>query len=441
MLKKTEFAKRRKQLMQQIGPQSIVIIPSAPPARRNGDYDYPYRQNSDFYYLTGFEEPDAVAILMPKRKNGEFLLFNRPKDRDEEIWNGFRAGQVGACKSFGANESFSISEFEKMLPSLLEGRTEIHYSLGIDTVFDKILLDAINKIRGRIRSGLQSPIAIVDIADTLHEMRLIKSPGEIALMRKAATISADAHIRVMQICKPGMNEYELEAELAYIFNRNGARSPAYTSIVGSGENSCILHYNNNNQMIKNGSIVLIDAGCEYQNYASDLTRTFPANGKFSPEQRAIYEIVLAAQLAGIKTIRPGASWSAAQEVIVKIITKGLLDLGLLKGNLNDLIEKNAYFKFYMHKSGHWIGLDVHDTGRYKINGKWRKLKPGMVLTVEPGIYISADIPGIPKRWHNIGVRIEDDVLVTAKGNEVLSQRLPKEIDDIESLMSSKIYAI
>lgn len=434
MLKKTDFAKRRKQLMKKVSPSSIIIIPAAPTAFRNGDYDYPYRQNSDFYYLTGFEEPEAVAIIAPKRKDGEYILFNRPRNRDEEIWTGYRAGQAGARKDFGANEAFLISELESKLPALLEGRTEIHYTLGINKDFDKLLLNAINKIRGRIRSGAQSPIVFVDIADTLHEMRLIKSPAEIAIMRKAANISADAHLRAMQVCKPGMNEYELEAELQYIFNRNGARFPAYTSIVGGGANSCILHYNENNQVIKKDSIVLIDAGCEYQNYASDITRTFPANGKFSPEQRAIYDIVLAAQLAAIKAIRPGLTWEVPQKIIVKIITQGLLDLGLLKGKLADLIEKRAYAKFYMHNSGHWLGLDVHDAGRYKVNGKWRPLKPGMVLTVEPGIYISADIPGVAKRWHNIGVRIEDDVVVTAKGHEVLSQRLPKEVADIEALM-------
>lgn len=296
------------------------------------------------------------------------------------------------------------------------------------------MLNAINKIRGKIRHGSQSPIAFIDIADTLHEMRLIKSPAEIELMQKAANISVDAHLRAMQVCKPGMNEYELEAELGYVFNRNGARFPAYTSIVGSGENTCILHYTNNNQVIRSGSLVLIDAGCEYQNYASDITRTFPANGKFSPEQRAIYEIVLAAQLAAIKTIRPGSLWNTAQEVITKIITQGLIDVGLLKGKLKDLLAKKAYSPFYMHQSGHWLGLDVHDTGRYKVNGKWRALQPGMVLTVEPGIYISADIPNVPKRWHNIGIRIEDDVLVTAKGHQILSERLPKKIADIEALM-------
>lgn len=435
MIKPTEYAQRRKKLMQKISPTSIVILPAAPIARRNGDYNYAYRQNSDLYYLTGFEEPESVAILMPKRKEGEFILFNRAKDRQTEIWEGRRAGQTGGCKIFGANEAFPISELEKKLPELLEGRSEIHYPVGLDKDFDTILLNAMNKIRSKIRNGLQSPIAIVDFTETIHEMRLIKSPAEIDIMRKAANISVDAHLRAMELCKPGMVEYQLEAEIQYEFNRQGSRYPAYTSIVGNGENSCVLHYTSNNEVIKSGNIVLIDAGCEYLNYASDITRSFPANGKFSPEQAKIYNIVLAAQQAGIKAIRPGIRWPVVQDIIVKIITQGLIDVGLLKGNLKTLIEKQAYFDFYMHKSGHWLGLDVHDVGRYRINGKWRTLQPGMTLTVEPGIYISADIPGVAKKWHGIGVRIEDDILVTQKGCEVLTKRLPKTIADIENLMA------
>lgn len=420
--------------MKQIGTGGIVILPAAPLLHRNGDSEYPYRQQSDFYYLTGFEEPEAVMVLLPNRKEGEFLLFNRVRNRDEEIWTGYRAGQEGACSIFKADEAFPIHEFEKKLPELLQGRDEIHYTLGIDRYFDKIVLKAVNKIRNKIRSGIQSPLAFVDVIQTIHEMRLIKSPDEIDLMRKAADISANALVKAMQICKPGLYEYQLEAILMYEFQNNGARYPAYNPIVGSGANSCILHYNNNNQIIEKEGVVLIDAGCEYQNYASDITRTFPANGRFSEEQRAIYEIVLNAQIAGIKSVRPGALWDEAQTVIVNTITEGLLELDILKGDLKDLIEKQAYLPFYMHKSGHWLGLDVHDVGRYKIKGKWRQLEPGMVLTVEPGIYISADTPGVDKRWHNIGVRIEDDVLVTDKGNEVLSHKVPKSIQEIETIM-------
>lgn len=434
MIKMTEFAKRRKQLMQQIGSAGIVILVAAPVSLRSGESDYPYRQQSDFYYLTGFEEPEAVAILAPKRKEGEFILFNRTRNHAEEIWTGARAGQLGACKKLGADEAYPIEQLAKKLPEFLTGREEIHYTLGSNCAFDKILLDTMNKIRSKIRSGIQSPLAFVDLTHTVHEMRIIKSSAEIALMRKAADISAAAHIQAMTVCQPGMHEYQLEAEITYQFQIQGARYPAYTPIVGSGMNSCILHYTANNHIIADNSLVLVDAGCEYQYYASDVTRTFPANGHFTGEQRAIYEIVLAAQLAGIKAMRPGAEWCAMQNVMTKIITQGLIDLKLLKGNLQDLLEKQAYSKFYMHGAGHWLGLDVHDVGRYKSHGKWRRMQPGMVLTIEPGIYIPAGSSGVAKRWHNIGVRIEDDVLITATGNEVLSCAAPKVIKDIEAIM-------
>lgn len=429
-----EFSKRRKQVMQMMGPAEIMILKAASIAYRNGESEYPYRQNSDFYYLTGFEEPDAVAVLAPNRHGGEFILFNRARHREEEIWTGLRAGQVGAKTIYGANESYPHHELESKLPELLMGRDVIHYTLGVDNDFDAILMAAVNKIRGKIRSGIQSPLAWVDMTNTVHEMRLIKSVTEITLMRKAAHISALAHQRAIKACKPGINEYQLEAEFTYECQRQGARFPAYTPIVGAGENSCILHYVSNNQVIAKDSIVLIDAGCEYENYASDVTRSFPANGRFSAEQKAIYEIVLAAQKAGIQSVKPNASFISAQESIVKIITQGLLDLGLLKGSLTELIEKQAYFPFYMHKSGHWLGLEVHDVGRYKVNGQWRQLQPGMVLTVEPGIYISA-MPGIDQRWHGIGIRIEDDILVTSDGHDILSQAVPKEINDIEAMMN------
>ncbi len=434
MIKQNEFAERRKRLIQSIGGKGIAIIPSASLLHRNADAEFPFRQNSDFYYLTGFEEPCAIAVLLPERKSGEYILFNRVRNPEEEIWTGYRAGQVGACKDFLANEAFPIDEFDKKLLELLENREDIHYAFGANEWLDQKIIAAMNKIRGKIRSGMQAPVRIVDISHTLHEMRLIKSEAEMDLMRKAASISAEAHNRAMRYCKPGTNEYELEAEIIHEFQKNGARFPAYTCIVGSGVNTCILHYNDNNKKIAENALVLIDAGCEYQYYASDITRTFPANGKFSKEQAAIYNIVLKAQLAAIETIKPGALWSAAQEVILKIMTQGLLDLGILKGELSDLIEKQAYLPFYMHKSGHWLGLDVHDVGCYKVNGQWRKLEPGMVLTVEPGIYISADTSA-DKRWHNIGVRIEDDVLVTKNGYEVLSKDAPKTIEAIEAMMT------
>lgn len=434
-IKMTEYAKRRKEVMRSIGPNAIAILPAAPEILRNGDAHYSYRQNSDFYYLTGFEEPEAYLVLAPKRKEGEYVLFNRVRDKDKEIWDGPRAGQEGARKEFLADQAFPFAEFEKMLPDLLEGREAIYYPVGFNQTFDNMIVAGVNQIRAKIRAGKQAPTKFNDINNILHEMRLLKSPAEANVMRKAAEISAAAHVRAIKACKPGVYEYQLEAEIMHEFQRQGARFAAYNSIIGAGRNSCILHYIANNNKIHAGDLVLVDAGCEYQNYAADITRTFPANGKFSAEQKAIYELVLKAQLAAIKTVKPGAIWTAPQDVIVKIITQGLIDLGILKGKLDTLIEKQAYFPFYMHRSGHYLGLDVHDAGSYRVNGKWRTMQEGMVLTIEPGIYISADIPGVNKRWHNIGVRIEDDVLVTKNGNEVLSKNVPKTVAEIEALMA------
>nr|AIA11969.1 Metallopeptidase family M24 [uncultured bacterium] len=435
MINMTEYARRRKELMKQIGDDEIIIIPAAREVTRNGDAHYAYRQNSDFYYLTGFMEPESVLVLAPSRDDGEYILFNRIRDRDREIWDGPRAGQEGARRKFLADQSFPVELFSDMLPSLLMGRKTIHYPVGLNPQFDQEIMQAVNVVRAKIRGGVEFPVAFYDISPSIHEMRLIKSSDEIAVMRRAAEISAEAHKFAMITCRPDMYEYELEAELLYEFTRQGARSVAYTSIVGSGKNSCILHYIANDKKIQKDDMVLIDAGCEYQNYASDITRTFPATGKFSAEQRDIYQLVLAAQLAAVKSVKPGASWMAPQQAIVSVITQGLIDLGILKGKRDSLIEQEAYMPFYMHRSGHFLGLDVHDCGRYRINNKWRKLEPGMVLTVEPGLYLSADVKGLHKRWHNIGVRIEDDVAVTKKGNEVLSQNVPKQISEIEALMA------
>jgi Xaa-Pro aminopeptidase len=421
--------------MQKIDPTGIVILPSAVEVFRNNDALYPYRQNSDFYYLTGFQEADAVLVLAPNHPAGDYVLFNRVRDPQHEIWDGPRAGQAGARKQFFANQAFPINELETRLPTLLAKRKTIYYPVGKDKKFDAMVLQVIEKIRTQTREGAEPPISFVDIMPFIHEMRLYKSSAEITLMQKAVDISAAAHIHAMKICQPNMNECELEAVLTYEFKRHGAQHPAYTSIVGAGRNTCILHYIENNKKMQAGDLVLIDAGAEYQNYASDITRTFPVNGRFSAEQRAIYELVLASQLAGIQAVKPGLPWTAAQDAIVKVMTQGLIKLCILKGRLADLIEREAYAPFYMHRSGHWLGLDVHDVGNYKIKDKWRALKAGMVLTVEPGIYISATIPGVHKRWHNIGVRIEDDVLVTQKGCSVLSQHIPKTIAEIEALMA------
>ncbi|MBA3661274.1 MAG: Xaa-Pro aminopeptidase [Gammaproteobacteria bacterium] len=434
MISMNEYAKRRKALMQEVGDRAIVILHSAPEISRNGDALYDFRQNSDFYYLTGFEEPEAVLVLAPHRAEGEYILFNRQRNKDKEIWHGPRAGQDGACSHFLANQSFPIEQFEELLPELLSDRESIHYPIGQNEILDQIILRAMNEIKAKIRGGMEFPTTFVDVGPSLHEMRLFKTPQEIKLMQRAVDISHEGHVRAMKACKPAMHEYELEAEFRYACFRQGARSTAYSSIVGAGKNSCVLHYVSNNNKIENGDLILIDAGAEYQNYASDITRTFPANGQFTKEQRQIYELVLASQLAAIKTIKPGESFLAAQHTIVEILTAGLVELGLLKGDVEELIEQQAYFPFYMHRSGHWLGLDVHDVGRYKINNKWRTLEPGMVLTVEPGLYIAAD-SGAPKRFHNIGVRIEDNVLVTEAGHTVLSQAIPKTIEEIEAIMA------
>ena len=435
MIKMSEYANRRNALMKQIGSSGMVILSAAEALLRNGDAFYPYRQNSDFYYLTGFEEAEAVLILAPGRKEGEYVLFNRARDRDREIWDGPRAGQEGACEEFGADQSFPIEALEDYLPSLMVGRETVHYPLGMNKNFDKLLFRVVNSIRTRSRGGIQAPVGFKDISPSIHEMRLFKGAAEVDLMRQAAHIAGKGHVRAMQVCRPEMNEYQLDAELTYAFQRHGARYHAYSSIVGAGRNTCVLHYIQNNQVIAEGDLVLVDAGAEYQHYASDITRTFPANGKFSPEQKAIYELVLSSQLAALESIKPGRLWTEAQDIIVNVLTQGLLDLGILKGSLAELLETQAYLPFYMHRSGHWLGLDVHDAGRYTIGDKWRALQPGMVLTVEPGLYISADLPHVDPCWHNIGVRIEDDVCVTEKGHDILSKETPKTVSDIESIMA------
>ncbi len=434
MIKMAEYAKRREALIKQIGSKGIVILPSAPEVIRNGDSSYFYRQNSDFYYLTGFSEPEALMVLAPKHEDGEYILFNREKNPEREIWDGPRAGQLGACKKYLADKAYPYSQWEDKLFDLLSGRETIYYPVGRYFWLDEAIMRTVNRMRDQVRAGVKVPLGFVDVLTFIHEMRLFKSDAEIEAMQSAVDISASAHIEAMQSCRPGMNERELDAVLAYEFTRRGAKSPAYSSIVGAGENACILHYIDNNSPIKNGDLVLIDAGAEVDNYASDITRTFPANGKFTKEQAAIYDIVLEAQLAGIKAIKPGVSWYHTQEVVIKVITQGLVDVGILKGKVSKLIEERAYYPFYMHGSGHWLGLDVHDAGSYKIQGKWRLLEERMVLTIEPGIYISAQNKKVHKRWHNIGIRIEDDVVVTKKGNIVLSAKIPKKRADIENLM-------
>ncbi|MEE8056828.1 MAG: Xaa-Pro aminopeptidase [Pseudomonadales bacterium] len=434
-ISKKEFARRRKNLIAQMEADSIAIVPAARELIRNRDVEYPFRQDSDFYYLTGFAEPDAVLVLLPGRKHGQTVLFCRDRDPTMELWNGYRAGPEGACEDYGADDAFPISDIDDILPGLIEGRERVYYAMGRHSEFDRKVMQWVNVIRSKMRSGAHPPGEFLDLNHLLHDMRLYKSAAEIRVMRRAGKISAGAHIRAMQRCKPGVYEYQLEAEIQHEFGRNGARFCAYSSIVGAGENGCILHYTENTDIIKEGDLVLIDAGCELEHYAADITRTFPANGQFSKEQKALYELVLKSQLAAIKTIKPGNHWNQPHDATVKVITKGLVALGLLKGSVSKLIKKEAYKAFYMHRAGHWLGMDVHDVGDYKVGDEWRVLEEGMALTVEPGIYIAPDDTKVAKKWRGIGIRIEDDVVVTKDGCEVLSSGVPKTVKAIEALMA------
>lgn len=436
MISSNEFARRRKELMAMIGKDAIAIVPAAPERIRSRDTYYPYRQDSDFHYLCGFPEPEAVLVLIPGRSQGQCVLFCRERDRERETWDGYRAGPEGACDQYGADDAFPITDMDEILPGLLEGKSKVYSAIGKDKEFDQRLMEWVNSIRAKARTGAVPPGEFVDLDHLLHENRLFKKPAELKLMRKAAKISAAAHCRAMRASKPGLAEYQLQAEIEHTFAMEGASFPAYTSIVGGGDNACILHYVENNQTLKDGDLVLIDAGCEYQHYAADITRTFPVNGRFSPEQKAIYELVLKAQLAGIEAAQTGNHWDAPHQATVEVITAGLVELGLLKGNVKKLIADGAYSEFYMHRAGHWLGMDVHDVGDYKIDGEWRLLEPGMVMTIEPGIYIAPDHKKVAKKWRGIGVRIEDDVAITRKGTEVLTSAVPKTVAEIEALMAS-----
>mgnify|MGYP001627787462 FL=1 len=429
-----EFAERRKRLMEQMADNSIAILPSATETIRNNDVHHRFRQNSDFMYLTGFREPDAVLVLMPGREQGEYVLFVRDKDPAREIWDGYRAGPDGAVEQFQADDAFPIDDIDDILPGLMEGRSRVYSQMGVDGDFDHQLMTWVNQIRAKVRTGAQPPEDFSDMSHLLHDLRLFKSKQEIAIMREAAKISARAHTRAMKACKPGMMEYQLQAEIEHECMMAGSPWPAYPAIVGSGDNACILHYIENTAKIQDGDLVLIDAGCELEYYASDITRTFPANGHFSTEQRAIYDLVLKAQYASIEAVRPGQPWIAPHEATVRVLVEGLVELGLLDGNVDDLISSNAYAPFFMHKTGHWLGMDVHDVGDYKVGGEWRVMEPGMVMTIEPGLYISPHNTNVEERWRGIGVRIEDDVVVTRDGCEVLTQDVVKDPSDIEALM-------
>ncbi|MCK0537068.1 Xaa-Pro aminopeptidase [Alcanivorax quisquiliarum] len=434
-ISRQEFARRRRALMAEMEENSIAILPAAPERTRNRDVEHPYRQDSDFWYLSGFPEPEAVMALIPGREHGEFVLFCRERDRAMEIWNGYRAGPEGAVEKFGADDAFPINDIDEILPGLIEGRDRVYYDMGRDPEFDRQVMSWVNSIRARVRTGAHPPGEFLALTHVLHDLRLYKSAGELKVMRRAGEIAAAAHVRAMRAVRPGMFEYQLEAEYLHEFMQHGARSPAYPSIVGGGANGCILHYIDNSEKLRDGDLVLVDAGCEYHSYASDITRTFPVNGRFSREQQALYEVVLAAQYAAIEAVRPGNHWNAFHEASVQVLTQGLVDLGLLKGGVAELIETEAYRPFYMHRTGHWLGLDVHDVGDYKVDDQWRVLEPGMVLTVEPGLYVAPDDTSVDARWRGIGIRIEDDLAVTRDGHEILTGDVPKEVADIHALMS------
>lgn len=433
MIAAQEYAERRQKLMQQMQPDSIAIIFAAPEIIRNGDTYYPYRQNSNFYYLTGFKEPNAVAVLIPNRAEGSFVLFTQARNPEREIWDGARLGPEGARRHLGADEAFIIDELDTVLPQLIQSHQQLYYCFD-DNVLHPRLTHCLNLARTKWLRYNAAPITLIDLGTLLHELRVCKSEAEIDLMRTAAQISAAAHAHAMQICRPSLKEYQIEADMRQILLHGGCQELAYPSIVANGKNACTLHYVENSAELMAGDLLLIDVGGEYQYYAADITRTFPVNGRFTPEQRAIYQLVLDAQLAGIAAVHPGSSWGAAQEAIVQIITEGLLKLGVLTGTLAENLQNNNWRRFYMHNSGHWLGLDVHDCGSYRNGDHWRSLQPGMVLTVEPGIYIPAESRGVDPRWWNIGIRIEDDVLVTPSGNEILSAGCPKSIAEIEALM-------
>jgi Xaa-Pro aminopeptidase len=425
---------RRSRLIAQMG-HGIAIIATAPEVLRNGDAHFPFRFDSYFYYLTGFEEPEAVLVLIAGDTPCS-ILFCREKNIEREIWDGFRHGPGAAQATFGLDEAYPIGQLDEKLIELLGNQTALFYCVGQDAAWDTRLLGLRNRVQEKVRSGIAAPDEIQDVRQLLNEMRLIKDSVELDTLRRAATISAAAHIRAMRATRPGMREYEIEAELLHEFRRNGAQSPAYTSIVAGGANACVLHYVGNDAPLNHGDLLLIDAACELDGYAADITRTYPVNGQFSTAQRDIYEMVLAAQTAAIAVARPGNYWNEPHDAALRVIAQGLIDFKLCSGSVEEVLEAESYKRFYMHRTGHWLGMDVHDVGAYKIADKWRALQPGMVFTVEPGCYIRA-AEDIPEAFWNIGIRIEDDVAITAQGCEVLTAAVPKSVAEIEEIMRSQ----
>jgi Xaa-Pro aminopeptidase len=422
------------EFMRRMDQKSVAIIPSAREATRSNDTQYRFRQDSDFYYLTGFEEPESIAVIAPGNEP-KYTLFVRPRDRDQEIWVGRRAGLEGAKSEFGAEESFAIAEFEEKLEEILDGAQNLYYRLGVNPELDASIIKKIAQMRAINRKPIHPPRTIVDPATIVHEMRVFKSPEEIELMQRAADIAAEAHVEAMKSVKPGMKEYEVEALIEQIFRRHGS-GPSYTSIVGAGENATVLHYINNDGELHDGELLLVDAGAEYKGYASDITRTFPINGRYSKAQREIYDLVLQTQMSCVEMVRPGVTHDELKAHSVELLTEGMASLGLLKGDPKDLIKEEKYKQFYMHGLGHLLGIDVHDVGTYYYDKESRKLEPGMVMTVEPGIYVAPGTKDIPEQYLGIGVRIEDDVLCTADGPRVLTTKVPKQADEIEALMAN-----
>ena len=429
-------ARRRRQLMRIAGDNAILVLAAAPERIRSRDTHYPYRQDSDFWYLTGFDEPSAVLVLVPGRAHGETLLFCRERDPEREGWDGPRLGPERACEALGLDDAYPIDDLDDILPGLLEGRSRVYYHFGRDTDFDLKLIGWLNRVREQGRHGAQPPHEFLELGHLLDELRLFKSAEELKLMQRAADIAMAAHAAAMRAVRPGMRECELQAEIEREFRRADA-VPAYGSIVGAGANACVLHYVANNALIRDGDLVLIDAGAEHRGYASDITRTFPANGRFGKAQRALHEVVGAAQAAALAQARPGVPYDAMHAAAVESLTEGLLRLGLLKGKLGKNIADGAYRRFYRHKTGHWLGLDVHDVGDYRLDGESRLLEPGMVLTVEPGLYIAPDDTSVHARWRGIGIRTEDDVAITRDGHRVLTQKLARSADEIEALMAAR----
>jgi Xaa-Pro aminopeptidase len=429
-----EFARRRRQFMRILGKDAIAILPAAPVQHRNGDVEYAYRQDSHFYYLSGFPEPEAVAVLVPGRPQGEYLLFVRERDVQRESWDGVRAGTDGAVEHYGADDAFPVTDIDEILPGLMETRSQVYYSMGAHPDFDPHVLNWVNGLQAEARRSAGAPHEFVALRHVLDDMRLYKSGAEAASLRRAAQIAMGAHRRAMRFARPGRMEYEVMAEVLHEFRSHNA-DISYYPIVGGGANACVMHYRDNDQRLCEGDLLLLDAGCEHDYYASDITRTFPVGGRFTEPQRAVYDIVLEAQLAAIDKVRAGNHWNHPHEAAVRVITQGLVKLGLLKGKTAALIKERAYQQFFGHRTGHWLGLDVHDVGDYKVGGEWRVLEPGMVMTVEPGIYIRPS-PRVPKEFWNIGVRIEDEVLVTEGAPEVLTAGLEKTPEAIEALLQT-----